>query len=105
MPTDVVVESSMPHQKIHMAVSSSDDRVVREQDGVGPALGPGQLCKDNSCHAAGDDDADNALNGDNDDGFRTFFSDLTRTVPKKEIIEKKNIRFVSFTEGFFLGTF
>ena len=88
-----------------MSVSPSDDRVVREQDGVGPALGPGQLCKDYSCHAAGDDDADNALNGDNDDGFRTFFSDLTRTVPKKEIIEKKNIRFVSFTEGFFLGTF
>ena len=81
MPTDVV---SVPHQKVHMSISSSDDRVVREEDGVGPALWPGQLCKDNSGHATGDDDADDALNGHNDDGFGTFLSNLTRTIPKQD---------------------
>ncbi len=34
-----------------MSVSFGDDRVVGEEDGVGPALRPGQLGEDDAGHA------------------------------------------------------
>ena len=42
---------SFSYQQVEMSVSFGDDRVVGEEDGVGPALRPGQLCEDDSGHA------------------------------------------------------
>ncbi len=44
-----------------MSVSFGDDRVVREEDGVGPALRPGQLGEDDAGHATWNDHSYHAL--------------------------------------------
>ena len=49
------------HEQVEVPVSLSDDRVVGEEDGVGPALRPGQLGEDDSGHAARDDHSDHTL--------------------------------------------
>ena len=67
-------------QQLQFAVPRRNHRVLTEDDGLGPGLGPGHLGEDDPGHAGRDHHADDRLHAHEDDRLGTLLGGLSGAV-------------------------